>query len=84
MGESKTRSGNQSHNHQAVFNVIASLEGVVPEVEGLRDMGAKADQENQKRTGLKKVLPHFTLGCRLQARLAENARGPPNILPLPA
>ena len=61
MGEPKTRPSDQSHYHQAVFSVIACLQCVVPEVERLRDMAAKTDQQEQKRTGLKKVSPHFTV-----------------------
>lgn len=61
MGKPKTRTGDQSHHHQAVFNVIARLQCVVPEVKCLRDMAAKANQQEQKRTELKNVSPHFTL-----------------------
>jgi len=57
-GEAKNRSGEQSHHHQAVFNVIAVLECVIPEVECLRYMAAKTNQQKQKRTELKKLLTH--------------------------
>ena len=59
MSDSKTRSGDQSHDHQAVFNVIACLQCVVPEVEGLRELAANTDQQKQERAELKKVSPHF-------------------------
>ena len=45
-GEAKNRSGDQSPHHQAVFNVIAFLECVIPEVEcphGRKDKSAKAE-----------------------------------------
>jgi hypothetical protein len=61
VGQSKTGSGDQNHDHEAVFDVIACLQCVVPEVKGLRDLRAKTNQEKQKRTELKKVSPHFTL-----------------------
>jgi hypothetical protein len=60
MSEPKTGSGDQNHDHQAVFDVVACLQGVVPEVKSLRDMAAKTNHEEQKRTELKKVSPHFT------------------------
>jgi hypothetical protein len=59
VGEPKTHSGDQSHHHQTVFNVIARLQCVVPEVECLRDMAAKTNQQKQKRTELKKVSPQL-------------------------
>jgi hypothetical protein len=62
---------------------IACLQSVVPEVENLHDMAAETNQQKQKRTELKKVSPHFTPGCCLQARRAESARSLPTIL-LPA
>ena len=55
MGEPKARSCDQSHHYQTIFNVIARLQSVVPEVECLRDMAAKTNQQEQKRTELKKV-----------------------------
>jgi hypothetical protein len=61
VGEPKTGSDDQNDDHQAVFDVVACLQGVVPEVKGLRDLAAKTNQEKQKRTDLKKVSPHFTL-----------------------
>ena len=75
MGESKTCSGDQGYNHQAVFNVIACLQRVIPEVESLRDLRAKTDREKQKRTELKKVSPHstplmrFAVSARAKRRL---------------
>lgn len=65
MSEPKTCSGNQSHNHHAVFNVTARLESVIPGIERLCNMAAETNQQKQKRTGLKKLSSHFTvLGCR--------------------
>ena len=65
MSEPKTCSGNQSHNHHAVFNVTARLESVIPVIERLCNMAAETNQQKQKRTGLKKLMSHFTvLGCR--------------------
>lgn len=60
MSEPKTCSGDQSYNHQAIFNVIACLQRVIPEVEGLRDLRAKTDREKQKRTELEMVSPHIS------------------------
>ena len=80
MGEPKTRTGDQSHYHQGVFDVIARLQCVVPEVEYLRNMTAKTNQHKQKSTELKKVSPHFTRGCCMQARREESARSIPTIL----
>jgi hypothetical protein len=57
--EPKTRAGDQSHHHQAVFNVIACLQRVIPEIECLRYMAAKTNQQEQKRAELKKLPPHF-------------------------
>ena len=59
MSEPKARSGNQSHNYHAVFNVTARLQRVLPEIERLRDMAAKTNQQKQKRAELKKLSPHF-------------------------
>ena len=61
MGQPKTGSGDQNHDHKAVFDVVACLQRVVPEVKSLSDLGAKTNREQQKRTELKKVSPHFTL-----------------------
>jgi len=61
MGQSKTGPGDQGHNDEAVFDVVACLQCVVPEVKSLRDLGAKTNEENQKRTELKKVSSHFTV-----------------------
>jgi hypothetical protein len=61
MGDPKTRSGDQSHHHQAVFNVIARLQCLVPEVECLRNVAPSTNQQKQKRTELKKLSPHFTV-----------------------
>jgi len=61
MGKPKTGSGYQNQDHQAVFDVVACLHCVIPEVKRLRDMAAKPNQEKQKRTELKKVSPHFIL-----------------------
>jgi hypothetical protein len=76
VSDPKTRSGDQSHHHQAVFNVIACLQCVVPEVECLRDMAAKTDQQKQKRTELKKVSPHFTLLSRCKFRVQKGTHHP--------
>lgn len=75
-GEPKNRSGDQSHHHQAVFNVIAFLECVIPEVECLCYMAAKTNQQKQKRTELKKLLTHYTVLGRPIPRAEEVA--PPN------
>jgi hypothetical protein len=77
VGNPKSRSGDQSHDHQAVFNVIACLQCVVPEVECLRDLAAKTDQHKQKGTELKNVSPHFNA---LKPFQIPHARGdaPPN------
>jgi hypothetical protein len=58
--DAKTRTSDQSQDHQAVFNIIACLQCVVPEVECLCDLAAKTDQQKQERTELKKVSPHFS------------------------
>jgi hypothetical protein len=71
MGEPKTGSGDQNHDHEAVFDVAACLQGVVPEVENLRDMAAKTNQEKQERSELKKVSPHFTVSKPPQIVRAE-------------
>jgi hypothetical protein len=64
MSEPKTCSGNQSHNHHAVFSVTARLESVIPGIEHLRNRAAETNQQKQKRSGLKKLSSHFTvLGC---------------------
>ena len=80
MGEPKTRSCDQSHHYQAIFNVIARLQSVVPEVECLRDMAAKTNQQEQKRTELKKLLTHYTVLGRRKFRIprAEEVAPPPN------
>ncbi len=44
MDDPKTRSSNQSHDDQAVFNVISRLQSVVPEVECLGELATKTDQ----------------------------------------
>ena len=84
MGEPKTCPGDHSHYHQGVFNVITRLEGVLPEVECLRDMAAKTDQQKQKRTELKKSSLHSFLWRRLPPWRAENARSLLTILLLRA
>ena len=61
MDKPKTNSGNQSNDDQAILNVTARLQCVVPEVECLRDMAAETNQQKQQRTELKKVLAHFTV-----------------------
>jgi hypothetical protein len=61
MGESKAGSDDQDHDHQAVFDVVACLQCVVPEIESLRDLGAKTNEKKQERTELKKMPPHFIL-----------------------
>ena len=61
MGEPKAGSDDQDHSHQAVFDVVACLQSVVPKIEGLRNLGAKTDQKKQKRTELKKVSTHRIL-----------------------
>jgi hypothetical protein len=61
LGEPEPRTGDQSHYHQGVFDVIARLQCVVPEVECLRNMTAKTNQQEQKRTELNKLSPHSTL-----------------------
>jgi hypothetical protein len=43
VDEPKARSGNQSQDHQIVFNVIARLQGVIPEVECFSDMAAETN-----------------------------------------
>jgi len=58
VGDPETSSGDQGHRHQAVFNVVAGLQRVIPEIEGLRDVAAKTNQQKQKRTELKKLSPH--------------------------
>ena len=44
VDEPKARSGNQSQDHQIVFNVIARLQGVIPEVECFSDVPTEANQ----------------------------------------
>jgi hypothetical protein len=61
VDEPETSSSNQSHDDQAVLNVTARLQCVVPEIECLRDMPAKTNQQKKKCTEFKKVSPHFTL-----------------------
>ena len=58
MGQTERRSGDQSQYHQAVFDVVACLQRMVPVVECLSDGTAKANQQEQKRAELKKLLPH--------------------------
>jgi hypothetical protein len=79
MGEPKTGSGDQNHDHEAVFDVAAGLQCVVPEVKSLRNMAAKTNQEKQKRTELKKGRRTllFDAICRLGVRKTHVAR--PNI-----
>ena len=43
VDEPKARSSNQSQDHQIVFNVIARLQGVIPEVECFSDMAAETN-----------------------------------------
>ena len=43
VDEPKARSGNQSQYHQIVFNVIARLQSVIPEVECFSDMAAETN-----------------------------------------
>ena len=74
MSEPKACSGNQSHNHHAVFNVTARLESVIPVIERLRNMAAETNQQKQKRTGLKKLSSQFTvLGFR-KLRVRKSAQ----------
>jgi hypothetical protein len=40
MSEPKICSGNQSHNHHAVFNVTVRLESAIPEIELLCNKAA--------------------------------------------
>ena len=75
MSEPKARSGNQSHNNNTVFNVSARLERVVPEIERLRDMAAKTNQQKQKRAELKKLSPHFIVS-RGRIHLRKRTRHP--------
>jgi hypothetical protein len=75
VGEPKTRSSDQSHHHQTVFNVIAGLHCVVPEVECLRDMAAKTDQQKQKSTELKKLSPHiYRLNIEIPCRTGRTTQ----------
>ena len=76
MSEPKTCSGNQSHNYHAVFNVTASLQSVIPEIERLREMAAKANQQKQKGAELKKLSPHFTVLSRCKFRLRKGTHYP--------
>jgi hypothetical protein len=48
---------------------------VIPEVESLRDLGAKTNQEKQERTELEKGSPHFAFDaiCGLGARKTQIA-----------
>ena len=71
MGEPKTGSGDQNHDHEAVFNVVACLQCMVPEVESFRNMAAKTNQEKQKRPELKKLSPHLTVSKPPQIPRAE-------------
>ena len=43
VDEPNARSSNQSQDHQTVFNVIARLQGVIPEVECFSDMAAETN-----------------------------------------
>jgi hypothetical protein len=61
VDDAKTSSGDQSHHHEAVFNVVTGLHCVIPVVECLRYVAAQTNQQNQKRTELKKLLPHLTV-----------------------
>lgn len=73
MSEPKTCSGNQSHDHHAVFNVTAPLESVVPKSNVSATWPQRQTSKKQKRTGLKKLSSHFTvLVCR-KFRLRKNA-----------
>lgn len=76
LGEPEDRSGDYSHDDQAVFNVVACLQRVVPEVEGLRDMAAKTNQQKQKRTELKTMSPHFTVLSRCKFRVRKRTHHP--------
>ena len=64
MSDPKTGSHNQSHNHHAVFNIVACLKCLVPKVECLCDLGAKTDQQKQECTELKNTSPHFVVLTR--------------------
>jgi hypothetical protein len=75
-GRSRTSSGDPSHHHQAVFHVVAGLQGVIPEVECLGYVAAKTDQQKQKRTELKKLSPHCRFGTSHIPRAEGDA--PPN------
>jgi hypothetical protein len=44
VNDPKAHSSNQSQDHQTVFNVIARLQGVIPEVECFSDVPAEANQ----------------------------------------
>ena len=76
MSDPKTRSGDQSHHHQAVFNVCPCLERVVPEVECLRDMAAKTDYQKQKSTELEKLSLHFAVLSRCKFRVRKGTHHP--------
>jgi hypothetical protein len=76
VSDRKACSGDQSHEDQAVFNVIARLQSVVPEVECLRDLGAKTDQQKHECTELKKGSPHFTVLTRGRFRERKGTHHP--------
>lgn len=73
MGQSKTGSDDQNHDHKAVFDVVACLQCVVPEVKSLRDMAAETDHEKQNRAELKNVPLHFTVSKPLRIPPAEDS-----------
>ena len=43
VNDPKAHSSNQSQDHQTVFNVIARLQGVIPEVECFSDVPAETN-----------------------------------------
>jgi len=43
VDEPNARSSNQSQDHQSVFNVIARLQGVTPDVEYFSDMATETN-----------------------------------------
>jgi|GraSoi2013_100cm_1033763.scaffolds.fasta_scaffold04884_4 hypothetical protein len=83
MSEPKNCSGNQSHNYHAVFNVTARLQRVVPEIERLRDMAAKTNQQKQKRAELKKLSPHFIVLSGRGFHLRKRTRHPTILVAFP-
>jgi len=44
VNDPKSRSSDQSQDHQTVFNVIAGLQSVIPEVECFSDVPTEAHQ----------------------------------------